>query len=160
MFGKKRRIRKPKVTEELNLVPMMDLFVALIPFLLLSASFQRLGAVDAEMPTQSSSITNPQKIEDTITVDLIFNLSTDKMNVSGYTKKFSSPVAAINQDFPIADVKNLEAWMAELKKKHPQVGIGLFRVSSEVPYDQALTWLSYIKKTPELASVVLATEVQ
>lgn len=160
MFGKKTKARRPKSTEELNLVPMMDLFVALIPFLLLSASFQRLGAVDAEMPALASATDKTQKKEDSITVDLIFNLSSEKMNVSGYTQKFASPVAAINQDFPIADVKNLGAWMMELKKKYPQMGIGLFRVSSEVPYDQALAWLSNIKKSPELASVVLATEVQ
>ncbi len=160
MFGKKNKRRKPKASEDLNLIALMDLFIGLIPFLLISASFLQLGAVDAEMPTLTTATEAAQKKEDSITVDLIFNLSSEKMNISGYTQKFSSPVAEINQDFPIADVKNLEAFMIELKKKYPQVGMGLFRVASEVPYGQSIAWLSHIKKSPELASVVLATEVQ
>jgi len=160
MFSKKKKGRRPKGTEELNMVPMMDLFVAIIPFLLVSVSFSQLGAVDAEMPALAKSSDRSQKKEDSVTVDLIFNLSSEKMNVTGYTQKFSTPVAGINQDFAIADVKNLEAWMSELKKKYPQVGIGLFRVAGEVQYDQALTWLSKVKKAPELVSVVLATEAQ
>ena len=49
-----KKIKKPQgASEDLDLLPIMNLFSILIPFLLSMAVFQKLAIVEVNMPTQS-----------------------------------------------------------------------------------------------------------
>ena len=50
MFKRKRKNAGSDVETELNLVPIMNLFTVLIPFLLLSAAFIQVNVVNASVP--------------------------------------------------------------------------------------------------------------
>ena len=55
---KKRRSRQVSA-EELNVAPLMNLFVAIVPLLLLSAVFVSVSSIDLSAPTRSESASQP-----------------------------------------------------------------------------------------------------
>ena len=161
MFGSKKHRKRIQAAGEPNLIPIMNLFVALIPFLLLTAAFEKLGSVSADLPVLSDSSKSDATAEaKSKKLELIFNLSTDKINVTGWNDRFSVPVESVNQSFGVTEIQQLEKWLSELKTKHPELGTSLFRAEGAVTYDLAMTWLSSIRRNPSLASVVLAAEAQ
>ena len=66
------KIGPPEVEEtNLNLIPIMNLFTALIPFLLLSAAFSHLAIIKVSVPVASSTgETDVAKEEDKVTLTL------------------------------------------------------------------------------------------
>lgn len=67
-----RAVRIPELEEiHLNLIPIMNLFTALIPFLLLSAAFFHMGVIQVTVPVASSDgSVDAAKAEDKITLNL------------------------------------------------------------------------------------------
>ena len=65
MFGRKNS-KHEEVDTELNLIPIMNLFTALIPFLLLSAAFVQVQVITGSVPTiaDGSDPVNEQKAYD------------------------------------------------------------------------------------------------
>ncbi len=55
-FRPSRRRNRPSYIMDLNLAPLMSLFVALIPMLLLTAMFQKVGIVNLYLPTLEEAI--------------------------------------------------------------------------------------------------------
>ncbi len=82
------------------------------------------------------------------------------MNVTGWTDRFSTPLVEINKDFKVDEAEALEEWLKELKSKNPEISTTLFKAAPDVVYNDAMTWLSKIRKSPEVPNVVLAAEVQ
>lgn len=56
-----RRKRRPRQisAEELNVAPLMNLFVAIVPLLLLSAVFVSLSSIDLSAPTRTQTASQP-----------------------------------------------------------------------------------------------------
>jgi len=55
-FKPSRRRKKPSYILDLNLVPLLSLFVALIPMLLLTAIFQNVGIINLYLPTLEEAL--------------------------------------------------------------------------------------------------------
>jgi biopolymer transport protein ExbD len=55
-FKPSRRRNKPSYILDLNLAPLLSLFVALIPMLLLTAMFQKMGIVNLYLPTLEEAL--------------------------------------------------------------------------------------------------------
>ncbi len=64
MFARRREVPDA----DLNLIPIMNLFVALIPFLLLSAVFFHLRVIRGSVPAATEGQTDIAKGPDTVTV--------------------------------------------------------------------------------------------
>lgn len=64
MFSTRKEIPDPT----LNLIPIMNLFVALIPFLLLSAVFFHMRVIKGAVPTATEGETDIAKGPDTVTM--------------------------------------------------------------------------------------------
>lgn len=55
-FRPSQRRNKPNYILDLNMAPLMSLFVALIPMLLLTAMFQKVGIVNLYLPTLEEAL--------------------------------------------------------------------------------------------------------
>ena len=55
-FRPSQRRSKPSYILDLNLAPLLSLFVALIPMLLLTAMFQKVGIVNLFLPTLEEAL--------------------------------------------------------------------------------------------------------
>ena len=74
--------------EDLNLIPLMNLFVTMIPLLLLTAAFYHIGMVSVSVPTQGSPTdTNVDTGKAAVTVNV-------RMTKSGYQLSASSATIA------------------------------------------------------------------
>jgi biopolymer transport protein ExbD len=78
------RLRKPKI-EDLNLIPLMNLFVTMIPLLLLTAAFYHIGMVSVSVPTQDpgGEQSSVEEGETAVTVNI-------QISDKGYTVTASS----------------------------------------------------------------------
>ena len=81
------RIRlKSEEDTELNMVPIMNMFMVLIPFLLMSASFYQIKAINTSLPvhadTHADSVSKIEKEKITV----VLELKEKEIRVSGLTE--------------------------------------------------------------------------
>ena len=74
------RYRKAKEEIEVNLIPVMNLFVTLIPFLLLAAAFYHVGVIPTSLPSQTDQKSDIAADVKSVTVDLL--IAEDRIDVS------------------------------------------------------------------------------
>lgn len=67
-FGKFKRVRE---ANEVNLIPVMNLFVTLIPFLLLAAAFYHVGVIPTSLPSQTDEASDIAADPAAVTVNLL-----------------------------------------------------------------------------------------
>ncbi len=76
-FANYRRAREEL---DVNLIPVMNLFVTLIPFLLLGAAFFHVGVIPTSLPSQTDETSDIAADADSVTVNL--HLSQEKLQIS------------------------------------------------------------------------------
>ena len=89
---------RPKEVEDLNLIPLMNLFVTMIPLLLLTAAFYHIGMVSASVPTQSDEETTVETSTSAVSVNV-------KMDKGGFSITASS--ATLSEE----ELKALDAFL-------------------------------------------------
>lgn len=97
-------LRKPKI-ENLNLIPLMNLFVTMIPLLLLTAAFYHIGMVSVSVPTQSEEESDVAAGKASVTINL-------QMSDKGYTLTASS--GTLGEE----ELKGLDAFIPKQGKKY------------------------------------------
>jgi len=98
-------IRKDTDVADLNLIPLMNLFVTMIPLLLLTAAFYHIGMVSASVPTQSDEESSVETGSTAVTVNL-------RMSHDGYNVTASS--ATLGE----AELKALDAFIPKIAGKY------------------------------------------
>lgn len=152
--------RFTRKTEEinLNLTPMMDLFVGLIPFLILSSAFLRLGGFDLQAP---SAAQGPQAQVDSKDKELwlSFEVEDTKVTVTGYGKSYDQEVPGVKAEFVMADLPKLTAYVDALSSKHPKIGPSIFHASPDTKYEKAINVLNAMKSSKNVKDIVVAAGV-
>lgn len=114
---------KAESTFDINLAPMLDVIVAIVPMLLLSVVFMRVTMVEAQVPQiVAEAIENNKNKPNPVTVALVIDDKGFKFEVTENGKKSTVNVASVNG---LPDLDALNAQAAIIKKKHPDI----FRVS-------------------------------
>jgi biopolymer transport protein ExbD len=74
--------RSPQEEPDVNLIPIMNMFMVLIPFLLMSASFFHIKAINTSLPVHADTPakTDPQKEKVKITV--VLEIKEDQLRIS------------------------------------------------------------------------------
>jgi len=109
--------------EELNLIPVMNLFVVLIPFLLAGAAFLRFGVIATNLPTNSPNESDVPKTPTTVAVTL--RISPEEMDVQvASTSLTPQEVQELGALIPAVngkvDADSLQAHLRMLKEKYPK----------------------------------------
>ena len=153
-----RRIRNREMEHgdyELNLVPMLDMFLSLIPFLLLSAAFINYGGVFVEAPSfaaQEQVVVADAKSKE---LDLAVKVSRDDVKISAYSKGFLAKKDDLQGTFKLDDRANLQIYLQTLKKNYVIASV-LFHVDPQIPYQQAVTVLQALRSSDLSKHIVLA----
>ncbi len=160
----KRWMKKNHVEPaDLNLTPMMDLFVALIPFLLLSAAFVRIGGIHVNMPANQTTASAQQQKPEKI-VSLTFELSENAIKIQGFSDQYTSLIPGLDVSIPVANsregMKALTDYLSGLRAKHEKFGSALFHASPKVSYELSIRTLDIIHSVKGVASeTILAAGV-
>ena len=135
-----RRLRfrdtSSEATFDLNLAPMMDMMVSIIPFMLLSATFLQLTLISSPLPVPVAKALEQDRSKDKREVTIKLSMSQSKdMNlevkdVSGVVSKFSVPKTSGEFDYKILHKK-----LVEVKQKFPTVFRVELNPESSVDYN-------------------------
>jgi biopolymer transport protein ExbD len=117
----------PKSEEdtELNMVPIMNMFMVLIPFLLMSASFYQIKAINTSVPVHADTLTDETatKVNEKITV--VLELKEEEIRISGLSDTpndllLSELEAVISrQQESHASIEELVDFLKALKSRYP-----------------------------------------
>jgi biopolymer transport protein ExbD len=145
----KRSQRKTSTREvlaaDVDLTPIMCLFIILVPLLLLSAVFERLSALQVHLP-EASTIEDTEKPEEGPTgiVELRLLVQVDGLGLEGTLShdpagKEKELYEDISYDFPMQgdlyDLDRLRETLRDLKGKYPRHEQIVFLVDDKVSYD-------------------------
>lgn len=156
-----KKIDRKKIDEEinLNLVPMMDLFVGLIPFLLIAAAFTKFGGVDVQAPSNTANQTHQEQKKPSDEVWFEVSVDQDKIEVQGFSKDFEKPLENLKAEFSVEKVAQFEAYLQGLASKNTKFGPVLFHATSPTTYEQGISVLTVIRSEKTIPDIVLAMGV-
>ena len=124
-LGRDRR----NLDSDLNITPVMNIFVILIPFLLLTATFVRIAIIELGLPSlQESESQDPEDLKDlTVLVVSIqpdgFKIKTSEMNMPVIPKKSNQ-----------FDFETLTNRLQGIKKRFPKLKDVVILPESQIRY--------------------------
>ena len=80
-FKPSQRRKKPGFEVDLNLAPFLSLFVALIPMLLLTAMFQKVGIVNLYLPTAEEALLQDDLEESSADFTLAITVTPEELSL-------------------------------------------------------------------------------
>lgn len=149
---------------EIDMVPVMNMFLVLIPFLLISSSFLNLKAINTSVPvkSQSSELTEEQS---EVKLRLMVTLSEDTISVKPMSAELSTEELE-KLDFEVAVEQsdalftNLTAKLSLLKKKYPNSDTMVLSPEDSVPYSSMVRVMDAARgvdpQEPLFAKVVIS----
>lgn len=78
-----RRSRRAEEDTELNMIPVMNMFMVLIPFLLMSASFFHIRAINTSLPVHADKPAEANDpVEKKVKITVVVELKADEIRIS------------------------------------------------------------------------------
>lgn len=148
-----RLVREVEEVEP-DLIPIMNLFTALIPFLLMSATFYKLSIIKVSVPVASSSgETDVAKEEDKITLNLQIERDAFKLSASSDTLE-PSVLTKLKASIPRPPGEEVDATYLQLEEAAAQIK-GDYRASDtviavpddDIPYEVVVRALDAVRQT-------------
>jgi biopolymer transport protein ExbD len=142
MLSRKRR-HATAGDDELELVPVMNMFLVLIPFLLLSASFYHIKAINTSVPVLAATSTSksskvPPKSDAKITVivelkekSMVLTATCDTLSYNELVK-LETEIPVKNQD--IFPMDKLSQHLLYIKDKYPKSDTVILVPAQDVAY--------------------------
>jgi biopolymer transport protein ExbD len=126
-IGRERRIRDVDV----NIIPVMNIFLLLIPFLLLTAAFVRLAIVELSLkPLNKNRAEQIQQAPKNLVLIILAVKETGfQLKSPGF---IFSPVNKINNQY---NYDKISEQLKQIKTKHPHAEDILIAPQAEVKYD-------------------------
>ena len=138
--------------DEINMVPIMNMFMVLIPFLLMSASFFHIKAINTSVPVlaEGSSETATEK---QIVVTVVAKLKTDGLVISALSKDLDEgDLAALGGEFTFSadSERAYNAFSEHLKKikdLYPKSDTLILIPEDDILYDTIIQTMDVARTT-------------
>lgn len=135
---------KADSTFDINLAPMLDVIVAIVPMLLMSVVFLRVNMIEAQIPQiVAEAIENNKNKPNPVTVALVIHGSSFKFEVTENGKKSDFFIAALDGK---PNVDALYAKAVEIKRKYQSIFKLEVKPSREVSLDNIVVALDKVRK--------------
>lgn len=153
----RRRFREEDT--EINIVPIMNMFMVLIPFLLMSASFFQIRAINTSVPIHSSS---PPSVEATAQkpthkITVILELNESQVRLSALSDTLDSEtLAKLETRFKRTSAQSLRVasiadHLKKLKDQYPLSDTLLLIPADNVPYRDIIQAMDCARQYNDLA---------
>ena len=139
--------------QELDLIPVMNLMVTLIPFLLLGAAFYHLGVIPTSLPNNVPGSDAPPPTE--IKVSLILAITASELALTGTVtgpdpEQNEAIKDEIKRNFPLQgkagyDTKALQDHLEKLKDQYPKSDTVLVKPEEQIKYEVLVGVLDAIR---------------
>lgn len=146
-----RSLVKKRKVEEMNLIPIMNLMMCLIPFLLLGAAFYHIGVIPTSLPTHTPSGSDePDKPEVIVTLNMKIEPGAIKINGSA-TGLSDDDIEGIAAEFPRGPdgkfpLDRLQAKILSIKLAYPKSDTVIVLPDDSVPYQELVEILDVTRE--------------
>lgn len=148
--GFQKRRGEAEVDFELNLAPIIDCFVVLITYMLVSASFLSLGILDIGAQGNGTAEVNAKIQKDPVVISLILNAGRDVViRISGKSRSQNRIQNAEGE----VNIEQVTAHLNQIKKQYPNVEAVLVSAQDNVDYNELVTLIGTIKPVFPLVSL-------
>lgn len=135
------RYRSAREAADVNLIPVMNLFVILIPFMLLSAAFYHVGVIPASLPSQTDEKSDIAEETESVTVNLVIEL--DKIELSASNAALDEALLAelsltINKTNEGFDLALLGKALYEIKRRYKDSDTIIVLPNDDVEYQDVV----------------------
>ncbi|MDF1562013.1 MAG: biopolymer transporter ExbD [Deltaproteobacteria bacterium] len=146
MFSK---FRKAKEAEDLNLIPIMNLMMTLIPFLLLGAAFYHIGVIPTSLPTHTPEGTNEPEKTEIVTLNLQVDEASVELSASA-SGLSEQELEALGGTFPRGkdgfDLPAIQAAVLNVKTNYPKSDTMIVLPSEAVVYQDLVSILDVTRE--------------
>jgi biopolymer transport protein ExbD len=149
------RRRRPEEDTELNMVPIMNMFMVLIPFLLMSASFIHLKAINTSVPVHADTSENNLDSQPDAKVTVMLSLGEKALRVTASgtgipEAKLSEMETSITLEGGIAAVEGrLKESLANIKARYPGSDTIVLVPDASILYDDIIRTMDMARSTDE-----------
>jgi len=112
---------------EINIVPMLDIFTILVFFLIFTAVFSRTHIVELNLPAQSSE---PLTLPEGLVLEVV--VRKDGLVVQN---KNSGPLQPLPNTAQGYDFDGLSAYLSRVKARFPEMKAATVLLEQDIPYD-------------------------
>lgn len=167
MFRTRQRIRLSTEETDLDMVPIMNMFLVLIPFLLMSASFLHLKAINTSVPVLGNAKAEPSEASD-IRLTLVLTLTDREIKISALSENLDPKTLSGLQAVVDHPDQNPEAYKAlseqlrAIKATYPKSDTVILVPDPGVVYETIIETMDVARKTdngPLFPNVVLSGKV-
>lgn len=141
MARRTQRKRRALINPDLDLLPIMNLFMVLIPFLLLSAVFVKIAVIDIYLPQPSTATTKNggKKPLEMLTI----HITNKGFAFSGLGKSLPK----INKRDGNYDFSALTKSLQGLKQQYPESGEVILLFMANTPYETVVKTMDSSRET-------------
>ncbi len=137
-----QRLRKASGVEaEPNLIPVMNLFVAMIPFLLLAVAFFQVGVIPTTLPTHTQNSTDVAPSRNAVTVSLVVNdegFSLTAMSTALSEEQLATLASTIAKRDGEFDHDALRTALQSIKARYQESDTIILLPTQTVPYGEVV----------------------
>lgn len=152
MFERMRQMEK--VDAEPNLIPVMNLFVALIPFLLLAVAFFQLAVIPTTLPTHTES-SDVEANTKAVTVSLVVN--NEGFDITVMNQNLPENVLArfsktIPKDSGQYDYDGLREWLQSIKQQYQGSNTVVMLPTERISYGELVRIMDLVRYEAQASS--------
>lgn len=152
---------------EPNMVPIMNMFMVLIPFLLMSASFYQIKAVNTSIPVLAESVDKAPE-DSSISLTVIVELKEDALKVSAMSDRLTGEqLAKFKNVYSLSGehlypMEKFSAHLQMIKSQYPKSDTLILIPNNSTDYETIIRAMDTARKAGEIAlfpNVVLSGSV-
>jgi biopolymer transport protein ExbD len=147
--------RRQEMDDEINMVPIMNMFMVLIPFLLMSASFFHIKAINTSVPVLAEDSDDAAAAEKQIAVTIVVKLKVDGIQASALSKDLSEgDLAALDGEFTFnaeseAAYTAFSEHLKKVKDRYPKSDTLILIPEDDILYDTIIQTMDVARKMDE-----------
>ncbi len=139
MFPATRRSRAVRVQEDLNITPIMNVFMILVPFLLLTAAFAHTAMVDLSLPVSSEPETEE---EEKVDLNLRVSVTESGLRVEGNEAALERLPRLDDGSY---DFGGLGRQLSEVREAHPDERMVIVAATPAIRYQSVVSVMDRCK---------------
>ncbi len=141
-LGRMRRSREED--PDVNLIPIMNMFMVLIPFLLMSASFFHVKAINTSIPVHASTPAKAEIQKEKVKITVILEIKEDQLRISAMADTPNdvalSQVRTVIPRLPGSEISaaELAAQLKKLKAGYPDSDTMILIPDADISYREII----------------------
>ncbi|SMF63094.1 Biopolymer transport protein ExbD/TolR [Alteromonadaceae bacterium Bs31] len=167
-LGERRQFSDPEI--EINMVPIMNMFLVLIPFLLMSSSFLHLKAIDTSVPVRAvpdASLEQEKKSDIVVTAVIKLNYTGVDLSITS-AELSEAQLSALDmkiewsKDASDKNKQKIAVALKQIKDQYPKSTTLILSPGDDVLYEDIVTVMDAARKIEEevlFPVVVISGEV-